>query len=50
MDVDLDGNSIKLADGILSARFRNSFYKSEFMEEGEIYKFTIITSKNIKHV
>ncbi|HBF4993321.1 TPA: CocE/NonD family hydrolase [Clostridioides difficile] len=45
MDVDLDGNSIKLADGILSARFRNSFYKSEFMEEGEIYKFTIITSK-----
>ncbi|MCC0657686.1 CocE/NonD family hydrolase [Clostridioides sp. ES-S-0123-01] len=45
MDVDLDGNSIKLADGILSARFRNSFYKSEFMEEGEIYKFTITTSK-----
>lgn len=45
MDVDLDGNLIKLVDGIFSVRFRNSFYKLEFMEEGEIYKFMVIILK-----
>lgn len=44
-DVDECGNSIKLVDGILSARYRNSFYQSEFMEEGEVYQFKIQTTK-----
>lgn len=44
-DVDEYGKSYKLADGHLSARYRNGFEKSEFMEQGEIYKISILTSK-----
>lgn len=44
-EVDEDGNSIKLVDGVLCARYRNSFTEPEFMEEGEVYEFTIKTSK-----
>lgn len=44
-EVDEEGNSIKLVDGILCARYRNSFTEPEFMEEGEVYEFTIKTSK-----
>ncbi len=35
-DVDENGRSIKLADGLLSARYRNGFARSEFLQEGEI--------------
>lgn len=45
LDVDEKGNSIKLVDGILSARYRNGFEEAKFMEEGEIYEFVIRTSK-----
>lgn len=44
-DVDEYGTSIKLADGVLSARFRNGFTHSEFMELGQIYKLVIRTTK-----
>lgn len=44
-DVDEMGTSIKLADGVLSARFRNGFSRSEFMEPGKVYKIAIRTSK-----
>lgn len=44
-DVDEEGNSIKLVDGLLSARYRNGFTKSEFMEENKVYEFKIRTTK-----
>lgn len=44
-DVDEQGTSIKLADGLLSARHRNGFEKSEMMEPGQVYKLAIRTSK-----
>lgn len=45
LDVDEEGNSIKLVDGILTAKYRNDFAKLELMKTGEVYKFTIRTSK-----
>ncbi len=45
LDVDGEGNSIKLADGILCARYRESFEEAKFMEEGKVYEFNIRTSK-----
>ena len=44
-DVDERGRSIKLADGILSARYRNGFAKAEFMEPGQVYPLSIRTTK-----
>lgn len=44
-DVDENGKSIKLADGILDAKYRNSFEHPEFMKEGEVYKLNILTTK-----
>lgn len=44
-DVDGEGNSRKLADGVLSARYRNGFDHAEFMEPGEIYQLDIRTTK-----
>ncbi len=44
-DVDENGRSIKHSDGVISARYRNSFEKAEFMENGEIYKINIRTTK-----
>lgn len=44
-DVDPDGTSRKLADGVLSARFRNGFEKTEFMEPDQIYKIVTRTTK-----
>ena len=44
-DVDENGKSIKLADGILGAKYRNSFEHPEFMEEGKVYKLNILTTK-----
>jgi putative CocE/NonD family hydrolase len=40
-DVYPDGRSINIIDGILRARYRNSFTKPELMEPGRIYKFEI---------
>lgn len=44
-DVDEAGRSIKLADGILSARYRNGFEKSEFLKKDEIVCLRIRTTK-----
>ncbi len=45
LDVDEEGNSIKLVDGILTAKYRNSFSEPELMEKDNVYKFKIRTSK-----
>ncbi|WZL71979.1 CocE/NonD family hydrolase [Clostridiaceae bacterium 35-E11] len=45
LDVDEEGNSIKLTDGLLTAKYRNSFTKPELMRVGEVYVFRIRTSK-----
>lgn len=44
-DVDENGRSIKLADGLLSARYREGFEKSVFMEKDRVYKLAIRTTK-----
>ena len=44
-DVDENYRSIKLADGLLSARYRNGFARSEFLQEGEIVCLKIRTTK-----
>lgn len=44
-DVDEKGRSIKLADGILSARYREGFEASKFMEPGQVYRLVIRTTK-----
>lgn len=44
-DVDENGRSIKLADGILSARYRNGFEKSEFLKKDEVVCLRIRTTK-----
>lgn len=48
-DVDENGRSVKLADGILGARYRNGFTKSEMMKAGEVYRLNITTTK-ISHL
>lgn len=40
-DVEPDGRSRKVCDGILRARYRNSFAQEELMEPGQIYCFEI---------
>lgn len=44
-DVDENGRSIKLADGILSARYRNGFDHAEFLNPGEVVNLKIRTTK-----
>lgn len=44
-DVDRQGTSIKLADGVISAKYRNSFKTPEFMEPDQIYEIPIRTTK-----
>ena len=44
-DVDENGRSVKLADGLLCARYRNGFEKPEFMEPGQVYEIRIRTTK-----
>lgn len=44
-DVDEQGTSIKLADGLLSARYRDGFSRTQLMEPGKVYPLTIRTSK-----
>ena len=44
-DVDREGRSMKLADGVLSVRYRNQFEHPDFMEPGQIYPVKIRTTK-----
>ena len=44
-DVDEHGRSRKLADGVLSARYRDGFGAPKLMEPGRVYKLSIRTSK-----
>lgn len=44
-DVDADGRSVKLADGVLDAKYRNGFERPEYMEPGEIYELSVRTTK-----
>lgn len=44
-DVDEAGNSIRLMDGILRARYRRSFEKPELLEPGTIEKYEIRMAK-----
>ncbi|HIX15459.1 MAG TPA: CocE/NonD family hydrolase [Candidatus Hungatella pullicola] len=44
-DVDENGTSVKLADGVLGAKYRNGFETPEYMEEGKVYEINIRTTK-----
>ena len=44
-DVEENGRSMKLADGMICVRYRNGFDKAEFMEEGKVYPVKIRTTK-----
>lgn len=44
-DVDECGRSIKLADGVISVRYRNQFEYPEYMEPGTIYPVRVRTTK-----
>ena len=44
-DVDENERSMKLADGVMSVRYRNQFEHPEFMEPGKVYPVTIRTTK-----
>ncbi|HYE82007.1 MAG TPA: CocE/NonD family hydrolase [Clostridia bacterium] len=44
-DVDGSGNSIRLCDGVLRAKFRQGFDKIVLLEPGKIEKYVIKTSK-----
>jgi uncharacterized protein len=44
-DVDNKGNSIRLTDGILRARYRRSFEKPELLEPGAVEKYEIRMAK-----
>lgn len=44
-DVDEEGNSIKLADGILRAKFRNGFDRIDLLTPGKVEKYVIRTTK-----
>ena len=43
--MDENGTSIKLADGVMDVKYRNSFEKPEFMEPDGIYEVRIRTTK-----
>ncbi len=44
-DVDEQGNSIRLTDGILRARYRKSFEKPELLHSGKVEKYEIRMAK-----
>lgn len=44
-DVDENGRSMKLADGVLCVRYRSQFTHPEFMEPGKVYPVEIRTTK-----
>jgi len=41
VDVSPNGFAQNLTDGIIRARYRNSFEKPELMSAGQVYRFTI---------
>jgi len=44
-DVDENGRSMKLADGVISAKYRSQFSQPEFLEPGRVYPVKIRTTK-----
>jgi len=44
-EVDKNGRSIKYADGMLGAKYRDSFETPMFLEKGKVYKLNIRTTK-----
>lgn len=44
-DVDQQGRSMKLADGVISAKYRRGFDHAEYMEPGRVYEIEIRTTK-----
>lgn len=44
-DVNEHGKSVKLADGVISAKYRNGFEQPEYLTPGEIYEINIGTTK-----
>lgn len=44
-DVDENGRSMKLSDGVISVKYRNQFEKPEYMEPGNVYEVGIRTTK-----
>lgn len=44
-DVDEYGKSVKLADGVICAKYRNGFERPEYLTPGEIYEVHIRTTK-----
>lgn len=44
-DVDENGRSVKLADGVLGAKYRNGFEQPEYMRPGEVCELCIRTTK-----
>lgn len=45
LDVDENGRSVKLADGVLSAKYREGFEHPVYMEAGNIYEIPLRTTK-----
>jgi len=44
-EVDKNGRSIKYADGMISAKYRESFESPQFLKKDEVYKLSIRTTK-----
>jgi putative CocE/NonD family hydrolase len=44
-EVDENGRSVKYADGMLGAKYRESFQAPGFLEKGKVYKLLIRTTK-----
>lgn len=44
-DVDQQGRSVKLADGVLDAKYRNGFERPEYMEPDQVYEISLRTTK-----
>ena len=44
-DVDENGKSVKLADGVICVKYRNGFETPQYMEPGKVYEVTIRTTK-----
>ena len=45
LDVDENGKSVKLADGVISAKYREGFERPVYMEAGNIYEIPLRTTK-----
>ncbi len=44
-ELDPEGNSIRISDGLIRARYRNSFSSPEFLSPGKVEKYNIRMSK-----